>query len=250
MEFFDANCFIGTPAAGLLRPAPTAGSLLEQMDRSGIGRALVWHVAQRDCGAGTGNRLLTEAIAPHPDRLTGVWSVLPQQTGEMPEPEELCRRMAEAGVRALRAWPQQHRFLLRRESMGDLLEAMVEKHIPLMLSVPGTLSWEACYDLLADFPRLVCILADMRSWGTDRYFRPLVRSYPNCYVSIDTYYLDGGIEAFVQDYGPDRMLFGTGFPGHEHGAMMLALRHAEVPEEARRAIAGGNLRRLLEEVDL
>jgi hypothetical protein len=34
------------------------------------------------------------------------------------------------------------------------------------------------------------------------------------------------------------------------GGMMLALRHARIPDEAKAAIAGGNLERLLEEEEL
>ncbi len=57
--------------------------------------------------------------------------------------------------------------------------------------------------------------------------------------------LDGGIEALVADYGPQRILFGSGFPESYMGGMMLALRHAQIPDAAKQAIAAGNLERLL-----
>jgi len=67
-------------------------------------------------------------------------------------------------------------------------------------------------------------------------------------VEISGYILDGGIEAFVGDYGAGRMLFGSGFPAAYHGGMMLALAHAEISEQDKQAIAAGNLDRLLGEV--
>jgi predicted TIM-barrel fold metal-dependent hydrolase len=57
--------------------------------------------------------------------------------------------------------------------------------------------------------------------------------------------LDGGIEALVADYGPDRILFGSGFPDSYMGGMMLALKHSQISADAQQAIAGGNLERIL-----
>lgn len=247
MRFFDCNCFIGLPMNGMLRPVATADELLAQMDRSGIARALVWHVAQRDYAVPTGNRLLAEAIAGRHDRLVGCWSIMPNQAGELPEPDEFCAQMAQTNVRALKAFPNLHRFLLRAEACGPILEMMVKRRIPLVLPLGGAASWQNAYDLLAEFPDLVCILSEFGTWGADRWFRPLVERYGHVYVEISEYILDGGIEAFVQSYGARRMLFGTGFPYRDHGGMMLALRHAEISQSDKEAIAAGNLERILSE---
>ncbi|NLW51360.1 MAG: amidohydrolase family protein [Candidatus Brocadiaceae bacterium] len=247
MRFFDCNCFIGRPLIAMLKPAPAAGDLLSEMDRAGIEKALVWHVVQRDCAVPTGNALLAREIAGHRDRLTGCWAVLPPQTGELPPPEEFCDRMAEAGVRALRAFPDRHHYLLRRESCGPLLDVLVERRIPLFLEARGPGQWQAIYDLMRDFPDLVCVLADMHVWGTDRWFRPLVENYGHVYVEMSEYILDGGVDAFVESYGADRMLFGTGFPKMEHGGVMFMLKHADIADEQKQAIAAGNLERILSE---
>jgi predicted TIM-barrel fold metal-dependent hydrolase len=126
----------------------------------------------------------------------------------------------------------------------------VERRIPLILAVQGTGQWQTAYDLLVQYPRLVCVLSDMHVWGTDRWFRPLVEAYEHVYIEISEYILDGGVEAFVKSYGARRMLFGTGFPKWDHGGVMLMLRHAEVAEEDRQAVAAGNLERILAEVRL
>ena len=247
MDFFDCNCSMGLPSGGARRPVETADELLAEMDRSGVARALVWHVAQRDYAVPAGNSLLAEAIAPHRDRLVGCWSLLPSQGDEFPPPDRMCEQMSAAGVKALRVWPDEHRFLLRREVFGPTLEVMVARSIPLILTVPGAVSWQACYDLLADFPDLVCILADTGLWGADRHFRPLVERYKGVHVELSTYWQDGGIEAFVQSYGPAQMLFGSGFPTWDYGGMMLALRHSDVSDDDKEAIASKNLERLLGE---
>ena len=92
------------------------------------------------------------------------------------------------------------------------------------------------------------MICDHGCWGEDRRFRPLVERYPNVYVDTAQYLLDGGIEAFVQDYGAERMLYSSGFPRSHFGGMMLALKHARISEEAKAAIAGKNLDRIFAEV--
>jgi len=246
MQFFDSNLFFGLPMNGSLEPVPTAEDLLAEMDRAGIAQALVWHIAQHDASPQVGNQLLAEAIAPYP-RLKGCWTVLPNQTGEFPPPDELLQRMAKARVAALRIFPRSHRFLANEVSMGELFAEMVAQRIPLFVSLKRGMDWQDVYALLAEYPDLVCAICDHGCWGMDRMFRPLLSRYPNVYVDTSQYLLDGGFEALVADYGPDRILFGSGFPESYFGTMMLTLQHSGISTEAKAAIAGGNLQRILAE---
>jgi len=248
MLFHDANTCIGRPANAGLTDGASAGELLAAMDRAGIAKALVWHVAQRDSDPLRGNALLAEAIADHLDRLAGCWSILPTQTGEIGDVDEWFRAAAAAGVRAMRAWPAEGRYLLRGEVVGPVVERMIAARWPLVLAPNQPADWRDIHDLMGDFPELTVILTDVGCWGADRYFRPLIERYPNVYLEIADYFLDGGIEACVGDYGPRRLLFGSGFPTRYPGAMMLALRAARIAEADKAAVAGANLQRLLSEV--
>jgi hypothetical protein len=232
-----------------LAPVPTAEALLDEMDRAGVDKALVWHIAQHDASPQVGNQLLTDAIRPHP-RLLGCWTILPNQAREFPPLSLFFEQMREARVRALRIFPSSHKFLANAISMGDWLEAMVARRIPLFVSLRRGVEWRDLYDLLAEFPDLVCVICDHGCWGQDRLFRPLLERYPNVYVDTAQYLLDGGIESLVADYGGRRLLYGSGFPESYIGGMMLALRHARIPDEAKAAISGENLERIIEEVVL
>ena len=249
MHFFDCNAFFGLPMIRPLAPVPTASGLVSAMDRNGVEKALVWHIAQHDDSPQSGNRLLADGIRDQP-RLTGCWTILPNQTREFPSLPVFFRQMREARVRALRFFPGSHRFLANAVSMGDWLEALVERRIPLLLSLRRGVEWRDVYALLAEFPDLVCVVCDHGCWGEDRMFRPLLERYPNVYVDTAQYLLDGGLEAVVADYGARRVLYGSGFPESYMGGMMMALKHARLPEEAKMAIAGGNLERLLEEAEI
>jgi predicted TIM-barrel fold metal-dependent hydrolase len=248
MQFFDCNAFIGLPAQRkAYEPAATAGDILAEMDYCGVERALVWHIAQLDASPHLGNRLVAEAIQAQP-RLYGCWSILPNQAREYPPFETFLAQMQANRIAGLRAFPIDHHFFLNEVAMGSWLRPMVEHRIPFFISVERGANWDIVYQLMAEFPDLVCVLCDHGCWGEDRRFRPLVERYPNFYVDTSQYLLDGGIEAFVSDYGAGRMLYGSSFPSLHFGGMMLALKHARIPEAAKDAIAGKNLERILAEV--
>lgn len=249
MQFFDCNVSIGLPVRALLAPVATIDQLLAEMDRAGIDKALVWHVAQHDAAPQTGNRLLTQAISAQP-RLLGSWTILPNQTKEFPSPEIFFREMRQSRVVALRAFPRSHHFLLDEVAMGDWLSAMVEYRVPLFLSLIRGTEWQDIYQLLAQYPKLVCVVCDHGSWGMDRNFRPLLERYPNFYIDLSHYMLDGGLESLVAYYGGQRILFGSRFPECYFGGMMLTLKHARIPDEAKDAIASKNMERILAEVKL
>jgi hypothetical protein len=251
LRFFDCNTFIGTPATRAPWRPVSATELIAEMDRAGIERALVWHITQHDGFPLLGNDLVDEAVAAHHDRLAPCWTLLPTQSGELGDLDEWLSRAGAAGVKALRAWPKPGRYLLRWEVIGDLLAGMVARRVPLIYAMAsGEDTWAELHDLLASCPELRVILSYENCWSADRLFRPLVERYRNVYVDISAYYPPGGIEAFVRSYGPERMLFGTGFPVLCHGAMMLTLAHADIPFEDKQAIAAGNIEQLLEEVEL
>ena len=246
VRFFDCNVYFGLPMRRSLVPVRRVEQLLTEMDRAGVHKALVWHIAQHDAGAKIGNQLVADAIEPHP-RLLGCWSALPGHTGEFTLPEVLFDQMRQARVGALRIFPQAHRFIADKLSLGALLEQMIARRVPLFLSLRRGVEWPDIYRLLSEFPDLVCVICDHGVWGTDRLFRPLLESYPNVYLDISHYLLDGGVEALVSRYGATRLLYGSGFPESYFGSMMMVLRHALIPQPAKRAIAGANLERILAE---
>jgi hypothetical protein len=248
--YFDCNAAIGAPMAGLVAPCLTADALLAEMDWCGVARALVWHVLMREQSPTVGNGILSAAIAGQP-RLVGAWAILPPQTGELPLWPQMGAAMQQAGIRALWAFPDEHRYLLNRVTFGRWLDEVAARRIPLLLprnsplrTSPSSM-WRDIYALLADYPTLTLIIAAHGCWGEDRYFRPLLEAYPNVHLDISRYEVDGGLCGLVSRYGPERLLFGSAFPETPMGGARLMLARAAIGDEARRLIAGGNLDRLL-----
>ena len=74
-----------------------------------------------------------------------------------------------------------------------------------------------------------------------------MESFPNRIFETAGYLVDGGIEEFCKRYSAGRLVFGSGYPDNSSGAAMLALKHADISEADRQAIASKNLQRLLAE---
>jgi predicted TIM-barrel fold metal-dependent hydrolase len=250
--YWDCNVCLGRPTAGVYRPCPTAEGLLAEMDWAGIERALVRHALMSDQSPAVGNRALFDAIAGQ-SRLMGSWAILPPQTGELGDPTDFFCVMAAANVRALWAFPEEHRYLLNRNTFGAFLDEVAERRIPLLLPrhaggprPPDT--YMLLTNLLTEYPTLTVVLMAHGSWGEDRFFRPLLDRYPGLHLDISRYELDGGLVELVGRYGAERLLYGSNFPATTMGGPRLMLVRAAISEADRAAIAGGNLKRLLEGV--
>jgi predicted TIM-barrel fold metal-dependent hydrolase len=245
LEFFDCNCAFGPYRTRVFRFARTASELIEEMDFSNISRALVYHTAMRYDHPSVGNELLFAQIADQP-RLLATWALLPSQTGEQPPPSTFLRQMQRSQVRALRLFPDDHRYFLDEITWADQLAVYAERRIPVFVRA----SLDKVAGLLKSFADLVVVTGSQGSNPLDRYAWPLVERFPNLIFETSGYLVDGGIEEFCKRYSASRLIFGSGLPENSSGAAMLALARAEISDAERRAIASNNLCRLLAEAEL
>jgi hypothetical protein len=242
-DFFDCHCSFGILPVRIFRFSRNAGELREEMEFCNIRRALVYHAAMHSFGSPLeGNDLLLQEIAGSSE-LFPTRAILPPQTGEQPEPETLLSQMKQRGIRALWAFPGDHHYLLNRETFGSLFDVLSERRVPVFVLADLVQIGE----LLRSFPDLTLIAASPGPVPLDRYFRPLIERYRSFHIETSCYLVGDGIESFCEKYGPGRMLFGTGYPANTMGAAMLRLATADIAEESKKAIAAGNLERLLSE---
>jgi hypothetical protein len=245
MEWFDCNAEFGIPTKPPGRFAPTPHELLDEMDFCGVQEALVRHAAARDESAQAGNRLVCEETA-EARRLHPVWAILPPQTGEIGTLDEWFADMKAHRVKALTAYSDKHRYLLNGLTFGPVFEGMSARRIPLILGP----DWRTVTEILADFPQLTVIATNHSGWGDDRFFRPLLDRYERFHIDTASYDLDGGVAGLVKRHGPHRLIYGSNYPVMQMGGSILTVAQADIADDAKAAIAGGNLRRLLSEVKL
>ena len=232
-NLLDVNARIG-PSGIHGELALEADDLLEEMNRFSIREAVVSHWTAEEYDARKGNQALQRDLRPH---LIPAWAALPDPRSV----EELAARRP----RAVRLTPgiNQHNYSMELWCVGPLCEYL-EAHSVVTLIARGDIDWGQLVSLMEAFPRLVLVLLDV-GYRVDHYLFPLLKRFPHLYFDSATYLAHRQLEAYVEQHGPERILFGTRLPLYTPAAAIGVLASARISEESRKAIAGGNLRRLL-----
>ena len=249
MKLFDCDTAYGRGALALPREIETAPDLIAELDHSGIGEALVWHRDAWERDFALGNQRLAELDAF--PRLHPAMTFVPACNAEMPSAEGFLDAMRRTGARVIRAFPAHHCFCLDATSCGDLLELFIAHSVPVFVPLPEIPSgWDGVYRLLRDLPKLTLVLTETGCWGQDRYFIPLMKKYPHFAITTNRLETAGQLKSIVNSVGFGHVLFGSGLPRNYPGCYALSLARADISDEARDAIAHGNIERILEEVSV
>ena len=158
-----------------------------------------------------------------------------------------ARPVAPGAWRAwVRLYPRTHTFSLAEWCLGELLDTLERHRVPLSVELAET-GWDQIHALCAAHPALP-VLVTRAGYRQERMLFPLWERHPNLYIETSHFQAHRGLEHAVACFGPERLLFGTGLPFFSPGAAVMLVHRAEVSEDARAAVAGGNLRRLLDAV--
>ncbi len=253
IEFFD--CFMGIGASGHFdrRGITDPSEALALMDRLGIAEALVYDQQEVEIGRFGDDAFILDFCRRSP-RLHPSVSIAPPGTGELPSPREWVRSLLERGIRAVRAWPEWHRFDFLPYCLGTLLKELEAHRVPLFVSYysiePGNFPWGHKPNLdhiqrtASAFPDLPIIL-NHTGMLENRRLLPLLHSCPNVRCDI-TGAAGGFIELVSGGLGPERLLFTAEFPIFDPALLIPWVRYADIPEAQARFIAGDNLRQLLD----
>jgi hypothetical protein len=241
-DVMDVNVRVG-PSGIHGHLALEKSALLAEMDRFGIKAAVVSHFTAEEYDAVEGNRALASEID---NRLLPAWAVLPDAF----HIEYLTARNPVA-VRLFCA-ASKHNFSSASWCSGTLFEYLQQYSVLTLISredlqiAPGFIAWDTLVTLLSNFPRLPVVLLDL-GYRSDRYLFPLMERFPRLYFDSSTYAAHRQLEAYVERFGAERIVFGSRLPLYTPGAALAVLLTARIADDAKLAIAGGNLRRLLRE---
>jgi len=242
IELVDVQAGFGGSAPGVRQPVP-AEWLQAQLQRHGIGQALVRIAPElQDFDLCRSNQRLYEATA----RAAGLLPcpvLAPAACGDLPSEEEQVAEALSHGAAAVVLRPGPDRWAPEPWVAGPLLRALAARRLPVLCPEPlvpalTVARWAA---LAPELPLVMAAVA----YGQERTLVPLLREFPNTFLSIgNNFTAHRGIEFYVDRVGPERLLFGTGLPDSEPGAAIGQLLFAEIREADRERIGAGNFRRL------
>lgn len=242
MPWFDANCLLGPQAAAPAEAWLDLDATIEALAAVGIDRALVTSAVARDYDPLAGNERLAGELAGRAG-LVPCFVVLPPDTGEFPRGDALLAYLAAAGARAVRIYPRLHNFGIGARWTAGLFGPLAEAGIPVLIDATQA-DWPEVDDVLSRHPALTLIIC-RPGYRLIRWAWPLLAAHCGLVLETSLWQACGGIEAVVERFGPERLVFGTGLPEAAPGGAVSMITYAQIAPEARAAIAGGTLERLL-----
>lgn len=234
---FDANVALGARHDRVVSVDTLEGTLSE-MDRAGIGRALVYMPHAVAFDSDDGNRMLLETIA-------GESRLIPQFAAN-PAYDNLGKFAAlveEQGVRSIRLAPLEHGYPFRKWTVKPWLDWMGSEGLPVWLDA-NNFDPAELHDAAEAHPDVTVVLSEIHyrhySWAM-----PLLNSLPNFYIEISRFVVPDGITRLLDIMSEERILFGSRFPEGPMSPQLYSLHHSGLSTSTLKAICAGNLERLL-----
>jgi predicted TIM-barrel fold metal-dependent hydrolase len=228
--------------------------LIELLDREDIDRAVVYSITSilaKDCMEG--NREVAES---YPERIIPFAVINPAFPGW----EKDFRTCFEAmGFRGLRLFPTYHGYDLNDKCFAEIIVAAKEKNIPVALAVRvederqhhplmkvPSLDLNAAVEAIGKYPEATFILSGAKY--------PELCDVKKSLLQCDNWYFDigrmqgrhsspGSVEVIVravEDFGAERMLYGSNAPFQYVKSSLLKVQNASISDEEREMIMSGN----------
>ncbi len=204
--------------------------LVREMDRLGVEMVCVFSFGGggRDHEA---NDRIIEAQRRYPDRLVGFAFADVRRTPRQYEAE--LRRCIAAGLRGIKSYTTDKALLrIACRIAHDERLLIVDHH------------WgppENLLELARAYPGAV-----LMTGHTERDYVDVFRQTDNVYMGTCPLIRFGATEWYVEAYGADRLLFGSDMSDLPQAWGFGPILYADISDADKRAILGGNLRRLLE----
>ena len=242
VTLFDCQCGFGGAGKGSTAIV-SAQELADEMRRVGISRSLARIIPEDyETDVATSNAKLYAAcegvscLVPCPVVFPGVGPDRALEEGRVDE----CIR---GGAGAVWLRPQLDYWLLAEWASGKLFGVLEERRLPTMC-LERMIGFELVAGVAKRYPKLPIILVEA-SYRSQRTLIALMEAFSNIYFSIGAAYtVHKGIEQLVETVGPERLLFGTGFPAAEPAAAIAQLMYADISEEEKQLVGSLNLERL------
>ena len=238
---FDANVRVGDRPDEVC-PCRNRNDLIAEMDRHGVERALIYHAQSENRSPIEGNEDL-ETWLGDDGRLQPLWSVLSSDSS-LSQIKDLHTK-GRVNCARLHIHDTLHQLGLTFKSWAyhPLLSWFSENHIPLWISLLETEN-EDIVPTLQDFPDLVTVIVGSHYRHT-LWVRPALKALPNAYLELSRYEPIGEIEALRDEFGVERLVYGSYYSRYIMGPMLFYLHHTNLNDTELKLVCSGNLERIL-----
>ena len=239
-------------------PVTQASQLVETLDGMNVDRAVVASTRSLFVNWEDGNRETERALGEHPERLIGFACLGPLELSHtLGPPDYDFDRIAEAGFRGIRLYPQYHSYPLLYEPFVDrICEEARARGWPVQLSLRVIMNWgmpmlslDWIAGILERHPKTAWILTGINYLHELRVAVAMMRRFDDVYLETSCVQGYEAIRKLVDEVGFEQLLHGSGAPLQNGAAALAKVLRAHITDTAREAILGGNACRLLELTD-
>lgn len=231
------------------RGKPTRSGLIKTMDECGVDKSVVLNVVTKEKQH---EDVLRFAESVNSDRLISFGSVLPSSELAL----EYTWKISDSGLLGMKLHPALQRICADDKSyfpIYDLARALnfiVVFHTGYDYTYPDELnaSPQSMVNISRNFPGLRIVAAHM---GGLRMAHDVMEHTAGTEIYFDTAYcadpwMDSGMFCdLIKKHGASRILFGSDYPWHTPDMEIAMIRQADISEEEKEMILGGNAARLL-----
>ncbi|MBP1994116.1 amidohydrolase family protein [Paenibacillus eucommiae] len=234
------GAFYGTylPEAGL-------ETMLDTMDREHIAWIIsAPHSALFDPVGG--NTEIVAAMAQHPQRIRGYYTVNPHYLDGLEE--DLAAFDRTYGYVGFKLLPDYHKYPLTGDCYRRIYEFANERGLLLLSHTWGHSLYnppQMIAELAHTYPNVQFLLGHSAPGETD-YAIALAKRQPNVYLELcDTGRLNGMVGKMVREAGSEKVIFGTDFPWYDPHYMLGSVLFSGIADDEMRNILHNNAVRLV-----
>jgi len=151
-------------------------------------------------------------------------------------------RIVDGGFRIVRFFPTEQEWSITQKHFSRLLDKIAGTNLALM--IPSTEGITTIADVTSGLDNAV-IIETIRAYP--HLAEMIISAQESRNLHIETH-LIGGMEypeTLVREIGRDQIIFGSGAPLHCISAALLPVQNAQLDEETKALVLGGNIRRIL-----
>lgn len=241
LDFFDAKAAIGRGLKAHPKLPCTTADLSKEMQQCHVAQALVSLNEAKWWDPLLANRAVTKMRG---NGCYPIWMALPNTAGDFISESKLVKELDNLSIPAVQIYPKSQSWNPFSRNTKTLFDALSEGGWPIFVSLGEELQIAELEELAGRFPNNKWI-ATNGGWFEQRAICQLLSSTSNVWITLERYHANFGIEHLCDLGLSERLLFGSNAPAASMGAARAYIDWAQIPLEAKKAIAGENLLNVL-----
>lgn len=225
----------------------TVDFLLNEGIAAGIDHFIVQSVATTPKQVQSINEFIASSVAQNKERLTGLGTLHPDSADQTGDIEHLL----ELGLHGVKLHPDIQNFKVDDPRCCRIYEICGQKGLPILMHTGDhrydNSNPDRVVPILREYPHLIFIGAHFGGWSVWEKSKKQMVGIPNLYVDCSStmpYVSPKAVVEMINDFGAERVLFGTDYPLWSPAKELESFMHLALSETQRQMILSENAKKV------